>query len=116
MKHKRKKWLRILLEELAQIAGQNSDMIGKHQQAASELVDRLQSAAHDCRRMMAPDWLIIAKNTKVNLNDISSVALDETNDPTVWRIHMKNGVEFVIPVDNMSKAATKHPLFSLSYE
>ena len=109
MKHKRKKWLRILFEELTQIAGQNSDMIGKYQQASSELLFALGTL----RPALTPDWLILTKNTKVNVHDISSVVLDESPHPSIWRIHMKNGVEFVIPVDDMSEYATKHPAFSL---
>ncbi len=121
MKHKRKKWLRILLEELTQIAGQNSDMIGqnsdlilKQHHSVKELVERIQSAAHDMRRAMTPDWLIITEGTKVDVHNISSVSLDELDPKNVtWTVRMKNGTEFVIPVSEVSEYATKHPAFSV---
>lgn len=114
MKLKRKKWLRILLEELAQIAGQNSDMIGKHQRAASEFAERIQGAANDIRRAITPEWLIITKGTKIDVHDISSVELQEPDsDHITWRIQMKNGVTFVIPVDKITLHAKKHPAFSV---
>ncbi len=114
MKHKRKKWLRILLEELAQIAGQNSDMIGKQHRALAETQERIQGAANDIRRAMTPDWLIITEGTKVDVHDISSIELQELDPKNVtWRVQMKNGTEFVIPVDEVSEYATKHPAFSV---
>ncbi len=121
MKHKRKKWLRILLEELTQISGQNSDMskqnssmILKERLAAKEFVEGIQSAAHDIRRAMTPDWLIITEGTKVDVHDISSVELQEL-DPknAMWCVRMKNGTEFAIPVNEVSEYATKHPAFSV---
>lgn len=115
MKLKRKKWLRILLEELTQIAGQNSDMIGKHQRAVSEFSQRIQGAANDIRRAMTPDWLMITKGTKVDVHDISSVECGQIGDDKhdSWRIHMKNGVDFAVPVDALSEYAKSHPAFSL---
>lgn len=121
MKHKRKKWLRRLLEELTQINGQNSDMSGqnsgmilKQHLAAKEFVEGMQSAAHDLRRAMTPDWLIITEGTKVDVHDISSVELQEL-DPknAMWCVRMKNGTEFAIPVNEVSEYATKHPAFSV---
>jgi len=114
MKHKRKKWLRILLEELAQVAGQNSDMIGKQHNAASEFARALQGVANDIRRAMTPDWLIITEGTKVDVHDISSVEFQDL-DPknAIWCVRMKNGTEFCIPVNEVSEYATKHPAFSI---
>lgn len=110
---KSKKWIRMMFSELTQIAGQNSDMIGKHQRAASEFVLRVQGAANDIRRAMTPEWLIITKGTKVDVHDISSVELNETTDDPFWRVRMKNGVEFIVPVTQVSEYATGHPAFSV---
>jgi hypothetical protein len=111
MKHK--KWVRTMLAELTQISGQNSDVIAQHQRAASEFVQRIQSAANDIRRAMTPEWLVLTSGTKVDVHDISSVELDESPHPSVWRVRMKNGADFTIPVDEVSEYATKHPAFSI---
>jgi hypothetical protein len=107
MKHK--KWVRTMLAELTQISGQNSDVIAQHQRAASEFVQRIQGAANDIRRAMTPDWLVITEGTKVNTHEISSV---ERGTDKMWRVRMKNGVEFTIPEDQLATSAAGHPTFS----
>ena len=85
-------------------------MISKQRRAELEFVQRMQGVANDIRRAMTPDWLIITEGTKVDVHDISSV---ERGTDHIWRVRMKNGVEFAIPDDQLASTAAGHPTFSL---
>lgn len=106
---KRKKWLRQMLGELIQIAGQNADTMRKQHEMFKTMISLVNQAVVTATK---PDWLVITEDTKINIHEISSIEHEQKGDEGSWRIRMHNDVEFTVPEKQLLADAARSNVFS----